>query len=131
MFATLAGAYSRKPLPAQPDVLADAERDLAAGRLDRAGLRAVTDGMVREVLHEMEVVGLGVIGDGGVRTPDRALPWIDGLGGLRAGAPATLPDGETVTRPTLENGIRRRRPAPSRAGQFAPAQSARRATQAA
>jgi len=123
MFATLAGAYSRKPLPAQPDVLADAERDLAAGRLDEAGLRAVTDGLVREVLHEMEVVGLGVIGDGGVRTPDRALPWIDGLGGLRAGDPATLPDGETVTRPIVEDEISRPGPVTLRDWQFAAGQS--------
>ncbi len=123
MFATIAGAYSRKPLPAQPDVLGDAERDLDAGRLDAAGFRSVADDVVREVLHEMEVVGLAVVGDGGVRTRDRALPWIEGLAGLRAGPAATLPDGEAVTRPVMESPITRPAPVTVRDWQFAAEQS--------
>src|SRR5262245_13122137 len=88
-------------------MLADAERDLDAGRLDAAGLRRVADDLVLEVLREMEGVGLSVVGDGGVRARDRALPWISALGGVRAGDVATLPGGEPVTRPIVAGGITR------------------------
>ena len=71
MFATFAGGYPRKPLPAQPDRLGQAEADLRAGRIDDAAYRIVADAFVREVLDEMAVVALGIVGDGGVRSADR------------------------------------------------------------
>ena len=110
MFATYAGGYSRGPLPAQPDVVADAERAFAEGRLDAEGLRAVRDALVAEVVREMEVVGLGIAGDGGVRRPDRIVPLIDGLAGLRSGGETRLPDGERVTRPLVTGPVAWREP---------------------
>jgi len=101
MFATFAGGYSRKPLPAQPDRLGQAEADLRAGRIDDAAYREVADAFVREVLDEMAVVTLGIVGDGGVRAADRTLPWIRGLDGLQAGERIALPGGEVVTRPVV------------------------------
>jgi 5-methyltetrahydropteroyltriglutamate--homocysteine methyltransferase len=106
MFATFAGGYSRKPLPAQPDLLGVAERDLIAGRIDEDRYREVADEFVREVLNEMAVVGLGIVGDGGARAPDRVLPWIDGLDGVARGGQTTLHDGERVTRPIVEGTVR-------------------------
>jgi hypothetical protein len=101
MFATFAGGYPRKPLPAQPDRLGAAEADLRAGRIDEAAYRDVADAFVREVLDEMAVVTLGIVGDGGVRAVDRTLPWIHGLDGLQAGERVALPGGEVVTRPVV------------------------------
>ena len=110
MFATFAGGYSRKPLPAQPDVLGDAEQSHREGHLDDVGLRSVRDDFVREILDEMRVVGLGIVGDGGVREPDRVTPWIRGLEGLAVGAATTWPDGEPATRPAVDGLPRWTRP---------------------
>lgn len=106
MFATFAGGYPRKPLPAQPDRLGQAEADLRAGRIDDAAYRIVADAFVREVLDEMAVVALGIVGDGGVRSADRSVPWIRGLAGLQAGERVALADGEVVTRPVVSGGVR-------------------------
>ena len=106
MFATFAGGYSRKPLPAQPDLLGVAERDLIAGRIDEDRYREAADEFVRGVVKEMAVVGLGIVGDGGARAPDRVLPWIDGLDGVARGGQTTLRDGEPVTRPIVEGTVR-------------------------
>ena len=106
MFATFAGGYSRKPLPAQPDRLGQAEADLRAGHIDEAAYRVVADGFVQEVLDEMAIVTLGIVGDGGVRAADRALPWIRGLAGLQAGERVALPGGEVVTRPVVSGDVR-------------------------
>jgi 5-methyltetrahydropteroyltriglutamate--homocysteine methyltransferase len=119
MFATYAGTYSRKPLPAQPDRLGQAAQDLLEGRIDEAGHRAVADDFVREILDEMAVVGLGIVGEGGVRAVDRTLPWIESLDGLAAGEPAVLADGEHVTRPIVEGDIRWTRPVTVRDWTFA------------
>jgi methionine synthase II (cobalamin-independent) len=105
VFATYAGGYSRRPLPAQPDVLADAERDLREGRIDDEAYRAAADDFVREILDEMAVVELGIVGEGGVRACDRVLPWILGLDGVSAGDATTLPDGEPVTRPVVSGPV--------------------------
>jgi methionine synthase II (cobalamin-independent) len=106
MFATFAGGYSRKPLPAQPDRLGQAEADLRAGRIDEAAYREVADAFVREVLDEMAVVALGIVGDGGVRAADRTLRWIGGLQGLQAGARVAVRGGEVVFRPVATGAIR-------------------------
>ena len=73
------------PLPGQPDVLGQAEATCAPGAIDEAGYQAVADEFVREILDEMAVVQLAIVGDGGVRARDRVLPWIRGLDGLAAG----------------------------------------------
>lgn len=123
MFATFAGGYSRKPLPAQPDMLGDAERRLREGTLDADGARAIADDFVREILDEMAVVGLAIVGEGGVRAHDRSIPWIRGLEGLDVGAPTTLPDGEPATRPLATGTVRWTRPITVRDWQFADAQT--------
>src|SRR3954468_868795 len=110
MFATFAGGYSRKPLPAQPDRLGQAEADLRAGRIDEAAYRAVADAFVEEVLDEMAVVTLGIVGDGGVRAADRSLPWIRGLDGLEAGERVVLPGGEVATHPVATGDVRWQQP---------------------
>jgi methionine synthase II (cobalamin-independent) len=119
MFATFAGGYSRKPLPAQPDLLGEAERDLCERRIDEGRYQAAADAFVREVLAEMAVVGLGIVGDGGARARDRTVPLIDGLGGLARGSETTLPGGEPVTRPLVEGLVRWTRPLTVRDWQFA------------
>jgi methionine synthase II (cobalamin-independent) len=123
VFATFAGGYSRLPNPGLPDLLGDAERAVAEGRLSRDGYEAVADEFVREILAEMAVVQLAIVGEGGVRARDRVLPWIDGLGGLSAGGAATLPGGERVTRPAVDGPIRWVRPVTVRDWQFANGES--------
>ena len=123
MFATFAGGYSRKPLPAQPDVLGDAERSLHNGTLDDDGYHALADAFVREVLDEMAVVGLGIVGEGGVRAHDRIIPWIRGLDGLEAGDATTLPDGEPATRPMVTDTVRWTHPITVRDWQYADGQT--------
>src|SRR5580765_3977406 len=106
MFITYAGGYSRLPLPAQPDVLGQAEADLASGVIDEAGYQAAADDYVREILDEMAIVQLAIVGDGGARARDRVLPWIRGLDGLAPGDVTTLPDGEPATRPVVTGDVR-------------------------
>src|SRR5215210_7588921 len=123
MFATYAGTYSRKPLPAQPDRLTQAALDLVDGRIDEDAHRAVADDFVREILDEMAVVGLGVVGEGGVRFPDRALPWIRSLDGVSAGTTVVLADGEPATRPVVDGEIRWTGPVTVRDWAFAAAET--------
>jgi 5-methyltetrahydropteroyltriglutamate--homocysteine methyltransferase len=119
MFATFAGGYNRKPLPGLPDDLGEAEIALREGRLDEDGYRDAADAFVREILGEMAVVKLSMVGEGGVRAPDRVLPLIRGIGGLSDGGPATLPDGEPVTRPLVTGFIDWRGPIHVRDWEFA------------
>jgi 5-methyltetrahydropteroyltriglutamate--homocysteine methyltransferase len=119
MFATYTGGYSRQPLPAQPDVLGSVERSRDAGRTDDAAYQHAADDFVREILHEMAVVGLGIVGDGGVRMRDRVRPWVQGLDGLRAGGVTTLPNGELVTRPVVDGTVTWLRPVTVRDWRFA------------
>lgn len=118
MFATYAGGYARGPLPRQPDRLGDADRDLATGAIDAQAHRAIADAFVREIVREMEVVELGIVGDGAVRAADRALPLITGLDGLRAGPQANLPDGERVTSPVATGPVTWRAPITVRDWEF-------------
>ena len=110
MFATYAGGYSRRPLPGKPDVLGAADRDLASGAIDDAAHRSIGDAFVREVVREMEVVALGIVGDGAVRAADRTLPLIRGLTGLTPGGEGALPDGEPVTIPIVTGPVTWREP---------------------
>lgn len=119
MFATFAGGYSRQPLPAQPDLLGQAERELREGQLDDVGYQAVADEFVREILAEMGVVQLSIVGEGGVRARDRVQPWIEGLDGLSVGGDTTLPDGEPVSRPVVGGPVAWVQPVSVRDWQFA------------
>ena len=119
MFATIAGGYSRRPNPGLPDRLGQAETDLLEGRIDAAGYRDVADDYVREILNEMAVIELGIVGDGGVRARDRALPWINGLEGLSVAGVTKLPDGEAVSRPAATGPVRWPGPVTVRDWQFA------------
>jgi hypothetical protein len=119
LFATFAGGYSRKPLPAQPDLLSEAEHRFRDGTLDADGVQAAADTLVREILDEMAVVGLGIVGEGGVRAPDRTTPWIQGIEGLEPGDVTAFPNGELATRPVVTAGVRWTNPITVRDWQFA------------
>ena len=85
MFASIASTYPREPLPGQPDLVAEAETQLAAGTIDEAAHTAALDAFVREVMAEQEDAGLGVLTDGSVRWSDPLVPLVPGLAGLKAG----------------------------------------------
>ena len=84
MFATLAGAYPRTPLPGKPFRLRAAYGQLERGEIDAAGFRAVQDELVREVLAEQADAGLELLTDGQVRWDDPLSPLTHGLDGLEA-----------------------------------------------
>jgi methionine synthase II (cobalamin-independent) len=54
---------------------------------------------------EQARAGLGLVGDGGARHPDRLVPLIEGLRGLVAAGSALLPTGERVTQPAVRGAI--------------------------
>jgi len=99
MFATLAGEYPREPRPGEEDLLAAADRRLAAGEIDRAGHEAVARDFVATVVHELETSGLAILTDGDVRHADRLAVLVAGLGGAASGRHVELPDGATVAAP--------------------------------
>jgi hypothetical protein len=123
VFATFAGGYSRRPNPGLDDVMTDADSRLLDGSLDPADGQEIADGFVREILLEMAVVGLSIVGEGGVRSRDRVLPLIRGLDGVSAGETIALPDGEPVTRPVVKGPVRWTRPMTTRDWQFADAET--------
>ena len=82
MFATLAGAYPRTPLPGQPFRLRAAYGRLERGEIDAAGFRAVQDDLVRELLDEQAEAGLELLTDGQVRWDDPLSPLAQGLDGF-------------------------------------------------
>jgi 5-methyltetrahydropteroyltriglutamate--homocysteine methyltransferase len=84
MFATLAGAYPRTPLPGKPFHLRAAYGQLERGEIDGAGFRAVQDDLVRELLTEQADAGLELLTDGQVRWDDPLSPLSHGLDGLEA-----------------------------------------------
>jgi 5-methyltetrahydropteroyltriglutamate--homocysteine methyltransferase len=84
MFATLAGAYPRTPLPGKPFRLRAAYGQLERGEIDDAGFRAVQDELVREVIGEQADAGLELLTDGQVRWDDPLSPLSHGLAGLEA-----------------------------------------------
>jgi methionine synthase II (cobalamin-independent) len=77
MFATLAGAYPRTPLPGRPFRLRVAQAKFDLGALDGRShdqapqdpmeLREAQDDLVREVIAEQENAGLELLTDGNVR----------------------------------------------------------------
>ena len=70
MFATLAGAYPRKPPFGHAFPIEEARKKLEKGEIDAAALRAVQDDLVREVIAEQEAAGLAILTDGEVRWDD-------------------------------------------------------------
>ncbi|HVA85604.1 MAG TPA: hypothetical protein VNF73_04700, partial [Candidatus Saccharimonadales bacterium] len=124
MFASIASSYPREPLPAQPDRVGEADRQLAAGSIDETAHAAVIDEFVREVVQEQEEAGLGVLTDGGVRWTDPFIPLIAGLEGLTAGPVVdSFEPGIHVTRPDIAGDIAWRRPIYAAAWSFAAAQT--------
>jgi len=77
MFATLAGAYPRTPLPGRPFRLRVAQAKFDLGALDERShehapqdpseLREAEDDLVREIIAEQENAGLELLTDGNVR----------------------------------------------------------------
>jgi methionine synthase II (cobalamin-independent) len=85
VFATLAGAYPRKPTFGQPFPLQEARAGLERGEIDAAALRAVQDDLVREVIAEQEAAGLAILSDGEVRWEDPVSAIAAGLEGFELG----------------------------------------------
>lgn len=82
MFATLAGAYPRTPLPGMPFHLRSAHGQLERGEIDEAAFRGVQDDLVRELLAEQLDAGLGLLTDGHVRREDGLTAIAAGLDGF-------------------------------------------------
>jgi 5-methyltetrahydropteroyltriglutamate--homocysteine methyltransferase len=66
----------------RPPQLLEARAEHAAGRLDAAGLRAVEDGAVREVVRMQEAIGLEAATDGELRRASWHMDFIYQLGGV-------------------------------------------------
>ena len=96
MFATLAGAYPRTPLPGRPFRLRVAQARFDQGvldqrtpdqrALDEAGLREAQDDLVREVIAEQENAGLELLTDGNVRWDDPVSAVAHHLDGFEFGS---------------------------------------------
>jgi len=85
MFATLAGAYPRTPLPGHPFHLRVAYGQLERGEIDEPDYRAVADELVQEVIAEQEEAGLELLSDGQVRWDDPITAIAGGLDGFERG----------------------------------------------
>jgi len=103
MFATFAGGYSELPLPAQPDLLGQAERDLAGVDSTPPGTGPCRR-FVREIPGRDGRHRIGIVGDGRRTVAGSGAAWIHGLAGLELGGDATLPDGEPVLDPVATGG---------------------------
>lgn len=99
MFACLASDYPREPRAGEPDVLADADGQLAAGEIDAGQHLEIVRGFAATVLAEQESAGLGVHTDGSLTHDDRLRTLVQGLGGTSTDTSLTLPDGATASAP--------------------------------
>jgi methionine synthase II (cobalamin-independent) len=85
MFATLGGAYPRKPPFGQQFALQEARSGVERGEVDAAAVRAIQDDLVREVIAEQEAAGLAILTDGEVRWEDPVSAIAGGLEGFELG----------------------------------------------
>ncbi len=72
MFGSLAADYPREPRTGEPDVLADADRRLAAGEIGSAQFLAIARGFAKVVIAEQELAGLAIL-VGRERHPRRSI----------------------------------------------------------
>jgi 5-methyltetrahydropteroyltriglutamate--homocysteine methyltransferase len=105
MFATLAADYPREPRAGEPDLLDDADRRLASGEITSAEHADVMRRVVKQVLDEQQISGLGILTDGAVQHLDRLRPLIEGLGGSSSAQVVTLPDGAEVFAPRFDRPV--------------------------
>lgn len=102
MFASLAADYPREPRTGEPDVLAEADRRLAAAEIGQEEYRVIARGFAQVVISEQEIAGLAILTDGSVAHEDRLRALVAGLGGLSSDRIAALPDGATVRAPRFD-----------------------------
>lgn len=102
MFASLASDYPRGPRAGEPDVLAEADRRLAIGEIDRAAHQEIARAFAKVVIAEQETAGLAILSDGGVTHPDRLQTLVTALGGISTDREVALPDGASVRAPRFD-----------------------------
>jgi methionine synthase II (cobalamin-independent) len=102
VFASLAADYPREPRAGEPDILADADRRLAAGEITLEEHREVAREFIAIVLKEQELSGLAMLTDGDVADEDRLRRLVTGLGGTSSDRVVTLPDGAPVHAPIFD-----------------------------
>ena len=105
MFATLAADYPREPRAGEPDLLADADRRLAAGEITSDQHRDLTREFITIVLQEQELSGLAIITDGDVAHADRLRRFVEGLGGTSTPRTVLLADGAEVHTPRFDGPV--------------------------
>jgi methionine synthase II (cobalamin-independent) len=103
LFATLAADYPREPRAGEPDVLADADRRLAAGEITLDEHRELAREFIAVVLKEQELSGLAMLTDGEVADADRLRNLVHGLGGTSSDRLVALPDGAEVHAPVFSS----------------------------
>jgi 5-methyltetrahydropteroyltriglutamate--homocysteine methyltransferase len=102
MFASLAADYPRGPRTGEPDLLAEADRRLAIGEIDRTEHQIVARAFAKVVIAEQEIAGLAILTDADVARADRLQALVTGLGGVSTDRVVALPDGATVRAPTFD-----------------------------
>lgn len=102
MFGSIAADYPREPRTGEPDLLGDADRRLAAGKITAADHQEVARAFARVVIAEQEIAGLAILSDGDVGQTDRLRRLVEGLGGVSTDRSVRLPDGDTVLAPRFD-----------------------------
>jgi methionine synthase II (cobalamin-independent) len=102
MFASLAADYPREPRTGEPDIIVDADRQLAAGEITQAAHLDVVRAFAKVVIAEQEIAGLAILSDGDVTRMDRLMALVTGLGGVSTDRVVTLPDGASVRAPRFD-----------------------------
>ena len=92
----------------RPKRLLEARDAKAKGTLDGAGLRAVEDDCIREVVKNQESVGLKGVTDGEFRRTYFHIDFLDQLGGVQTDVPVTVrkPDGTEELAPPVMRVVR-------------------------
>ena len=87
----------------RPDYLLRARKEHANGALDAAGLRAIEDRAIREIVKFQQDAGLKSITDGEYRRTCFHIDFLDQLGGVTTTLPKTItrPDGTQELSPPL------------------------------
>jgi methionine synthase II (cobalamin-independent) len=105
LFATLAADYPREPRAGEPDLLGDADRQLAAGEITAEEQHTRILEFLSIVLKEQELSGMAMLTDGDLAHEDRLHRFVAGLGGTSTDRAVALPDGATVRAPRFDDPV--------------------------